>query len=77
MDTNQWPDALEEAEDNLREKLQETLLVQMNEPTVEHLREEVCRLGRFCKMRDFGGGEVLPFFCITHEKFQKFHKSSK
>ena len=43
MDTNQYPDALEEAEDNLRENLQETLLVQMDEPTVTHLREEVYR----------------------------------
>ena len=44
MNTSQWPDVLEEVEDNLREKLQETLLVQMDEPTVTHLREEVYRL---------------------------------
>ena len=45
METDQWPDPLEEAEDVLRDKLQETLLVQMNEPTVIHLQEEVYRLG--------------------------------
>jgi hypothetical protein len=44
MDTSQWNDALEEAEEHLREKLQETLLVQMKDPTVTHLREEVYRL---------------------------------
>ena len=44
MDTNQWNDDLEEAENDLHDKLQETLLVQMNEPTVTHLREEVYRL---------------------------------
>ena len=44
MNTNQCPDALEEAEEDLREKLQETLLVQMNEPTVVHFQEEVYRL---------------------------------
>jgi hypothetical protein len=44
METDQWSDPLEEAEDALREKLQETLLVQMDEPTVIHLQEEVYRL---------------------------------
>ena len=45
MDTDQYSDPLEEAEDALREKLQETLLVQMDEPTLIHLQEEVYRLG--------------------------------
>lgn len=44
MGTNQWNDDLEEAENDLHDKLQETLLVQMDEPTVTHLREEVYRL---------------------------------
>ena len=44
METDQSSDPLEEAEDALREKLQETLLVQIDEPTIEHLREEVYRL---------------------------------
>jgi chromosomal replication initiation ATPase DnaA len=44
MNTDEYPDALEEAEDDLRERLQETLLVQMNEPTVKYLQEEVYSL---------------------------------
>jgi len=44
MDTDQYSDPLEEAKDALREKLQETLLVHMDEPTLIHLQEEVYRL---------------------------------
>ena len=44
METDQWSDPLEEAEDALREKLQETLPVQINEPTFSYLQEEVYRL---------------------------------
>lgn len=39
-----WRDAIEEIEEALREKLQETLMVQQNEPTVRYLQEELYRL---------------------------------